>query len=176
MATSGAAPKRPSDVRTVAYYLATSVRGRDEEAPATSGLVRREADRAATLWAATNGASASLAQSAESMAPEVVAIEFSYFDGSQWLTEWDSNELKALPVAVQISIELANPTLAATTQSVATRTENQGALYHVLVHIPASKPAKAAADSSTSGSQQQTGQGSNTQSGGGAGGSASQQQ
>ncbi|MBN2292891.1 MAG: hypothetical protein JXM70_10730, partial [Pirellulales bacterium] len=38
--------------------------------------------------------------------PEVVGLEFRYFDGSGWTSQWDSIKRKSLPVAVEIRLEI----------------------------------------------------------------------
>jgi len=40
------------------------------------------------------------------LVPEVVAIEFRYFDGQAWSSQWDSRTRKTLPVAVEIAMEV----------------------------------------------------------------------
>jgi hypothetical protein len=103
----------PSDVKTVAYYLHDPENGlvagdfRDRAGNPQSGLVRRALDRAVTLCASQSNTSTTLQNTGEIIATEVVALQFEYFDGSQWLYEWDSDELGGLPVAVRITIALA---------------------------------------------------------------------
>lgn len=38
--------------------------------------------------------------------PEVAGLEFRYFDGSGWTSQWDSIQRKSLPVAVEIRLEI----------------------------------------------------------------------
>jgi hypothetical protein len=110
----------PSDVKTVAYYLnsgmldsAGAVAGVDPMASTGmsamtgtggSGLVRRALDRAVTAWASQSGSLDTQVTYGDLLAPEVNYLEFRYFDGTQWLTEWDSTTLGGLPVAVEITI------------------------------------------------------------------------
>ena len=106
----------PSDVKTVAYFVQNSnvvedeltdaIDLADEATSQTFGLVRRELDRAVTQWAYDNGNSQSISSAGDILAPEVEAIEFRYFDGTQWLLEWDSTEQESLPIAVEIVIAL----------------------------------------------------------------------
>ena len=107
----------PSAVKTVAYYLqypTTVVAAPTNSAPSSMqsnasgapGLVRREIDRAVTQWAADNGNLEALNQSGELLAPEVTHLEFRYFDGLQWLLEWDSELQGGLPMAVEIVIAI----------------------------------------------------------------------
>ncbi len=111
-ADSGTPP--PSDVRTVSYYLAGSA-GQSTIAAAAdttvtgTGLVRTELDRAMSQFATTQGDSSSVNNTAAVLAPEVLALEFQYFDGSTWNTSWDSTQNSGLPQAVKISIALSDP-------------------------------------------------------------------
>ncbi len=50
-----------------------------------------------------------LADSTILEAPEVENVLFEYFDGIDWLTEWDSSTLNAMPQAVRIELTLRNP-------------------------------------------------------------------
>lgn len=50
-----------------------------------------------------------LAESTSLEAPEVENVLFEYFDGIDWLTEWDSSTLNAMPQAVRIELTLRNP-------------------------------------------------------------------
>ncbi|MGB0740658.1 MAG: type II secretion system protein GspJ [Planctomycetaceae bacterium] len=42
------------------------------------------------------------------LAPEVTALQFRYFDGIDWMEEWDSTELNALPRAIEVVVRLRN--------------------------------------------------------------------
>lgn len=113
----GAITDVPSDLKTVAYF----VRG-DGAAPASNGfapagtltsldntrpgLFRRELDRAVTQYAMDRGQADQLNQQGELIAPEVVGLEFRYFDGTQWLNQWDSQQASGLPFAVEIVVAI----------------------------------------------------------------------
>ena len=47
-----------------------------------------------------------LAEAAEVIAPEVVSLQFRYFDGLTWQAEWDSAAMQRLPNAVEITLGL----------------------------------------------------------------------
>jgi hypothetical protein len=149
----------PSDVKTVAYYcvradsVASSGVVNRRTGRAESGLVRRVMDRAVTLYASQNGNLQGLEQVAEVVAPEVMSIEFQYFDGTEWLTEWDSEELQGLPVAVKITLLLAPSATALDADtgrvnrtSASTRIQTQQ-VYSLTVRLPTAKPA--ASDTTT---------------------------
>jgi hypothetical protein len=41
--------------------------------------------------------------------PEVVSVQFRYFDGAGWSSSWNSLQRNSLPVAVEVRIGLADP-------------------------------------------------------------------
>ena len=154
----------PSDVKTVTYYvqsdtasgmalagpqIATLAQLTDPDV--TPGLVRQEQDRAVMSWATTNGTAAMMTQSGDVLAPEVVSVEFQYFDGIEWRLEWDTETEQALPVAIQISLAMqsmeqteplaANPVSATAAQPLIDET---GLRYYTLVvQLPVGMPTEA---------------------------------
>ncbi|MEM9644227.1 MAG: prepilin-type cleavage/methylation domain-containing protein [Planctomycetota bacterium] len=109
----------PSDIKTVAYYVqqAGTVGGVNDEltsigegeTPAdalagSGGLVRRSLDRAATVYASTSGSIAQLNASGELLAPEVVGLQFEYWDGTLWQIQWSSDEMGELPLAIRVTV------------------------------------------------------------------------
>jgi prepilin-type N-terminal cleavage/methylation domain-containing protein len=143
----------PSDVKTVAYYCVGNgmVNSSGVVNPRTgkteTGLVRRVMDRAVTLYASDSGNLQGLQQAAEVIAPEVASVEFQYYDGTEWLTEWDSDEMCCLPTAVRITLLLAeraetdttNRASNATLPTLATASPDQ--IYSLIVRLPTAKPA-----------------------------------
>jgi|JI9StandDraft_1071089.scaffolds.fasta_scaffold02305_5 type II secretory pathway pseudopilin PulG len=126
-------PDVPSDIKSVLYYVQTSgnsmgiqdplqsgsltgiaVEPTAEEAiKAGGGLVRRQLDRAVTQWANDQGQSDRLMRTGELLASEVVSLEFNYYDGTQWLTQWDSSQ-QNLPLVVKIQLGMQDPGIAKT--------------------------------------------------------------
>lgn len=107
----------PGDMKTVTYYVqqptsmgvadsmtqfATS---NDPTAGYAAGLVRRQLDRGVTAYAEEMGDTQRLQQTGDLLAPEVVALEFAYFDGVEWLFEWDSST-QSLPWLVEITLAM----------------------------------------------------------------------
>ncbi len=45
----------------------------------------------------------------QDIVPEVIRLEFRYFDGSAWLSSWDSQAQRRLPVAIEMRFELKEP-------------------------------------------------------------------
>lgn len=110
----------PSDLKTVAYFVQPAgmiggiqdpLNSLDPDASTISagGLVRRSLDRAASVEAASTGGLTLLNQTGELLAPEITGIEFSYWDGLTWQLEWSSDEYGELPLAVQVSLYMADP-------------------------------------------------------------------
>ncbi len=143
----------PSDVKTVAYYYydpnssTSSGDFRDRAGNPQAGLVRRVLDRAVTLFATENSNLSSLQQQGEIIAPEVGGIEFQYFDGTEWLYEWDSEQQQGLPVAVRITLVMGDPRTAQTS-STSARAELSAAnqqvlpdqIYSLVVRLPTALP------------------------------------
>jgi hypothetical protein len=146
----------PSDIKTITYYVqsagvlggaidpldaavATSADGSAVTSP--GGLVRRILDRAVTGQAMNNGGTLALGQSGELLAPEVVSIEFSYWDGLIWQVSWDSDSMGELPLAIQVTIDVIAssdvPILAAdpaALEAMATRT------FMHTIRLPVARP------------------------------------
>jgi len=99
----------PSDVKTITYYVRpltqTLGQGTNEifqDESGAAGLVRRYLDRAVTNFAYVSGNIDGLIREEKLLAPEVIGIQFQYFDGQQWLPEWDTEIMQGLPVAVEV--------------------------------------------------------------------------
>jgi hypothetical protein len=148
----------PSDVKTVSYFVqspdqaltgggvAVSPTGQTQDADAMltgMGLMRRELDRAVTAYAMEQGDMTWLQQSGKVVAPEVVHIEFLYFDGLEWFTEWDSEALQSLPLAVDIRMmlrmnEQQTPDLLS--PQLQSSTIEDETFYRMVVHLPVADP------------------------------------
>jgi hypothetical protein len=120
--TTGAIGDMVSDIKTNGYFVQAprpdgvrdplstltqeqlSING-NATAPNNGGLVRRSVDRAVTQYAYEMGQTDQLSKSGQIVAPEVVGIEFQYFDGATWMSEWDSSQ-QGLPYVVKITIAL----------------------------------------------------------------------
>lgn len=164
----------PGDIKTVSYFVQSpSVIGVEDSMTAfndptqvtngmTSGLVRRGLDRAILALAEETGDSLRLSRTGDLIAPEVVSLEFAYFDGTQWLVEWDSST-QSLPWLVQITLGIQSATGEAKAEleagiSLNTLTYEQQAAYGVqvfelIVAIPGAqlKPAEVASEETDSG-------------------------
>jgi hypothetical protein len=105
-----------SDMKTVSYYMTgganmpLALTAQVAQGGPGKGLLRREVPRATNV-AANNNAGSSAANVAlpESLAPEVVGIEFQYSDGVTRYPSWDSRQHNSLPKLVWITVTfLAN--------------------------------------------------------------------
>jgi len=102
-----------SDLKAVAYYL-----GDGSGSLATmfglmtggnAGLTRMSADRLSLSLAGTNTDLVTAASKPELLAPEIDSMSFSYFDGAEWLSAWDSEVEGRLPNAIGVSITFRPP-------------------------------------------------------------------
>ncbi len=113
---------------------------------ANTGLARRVVDRSSIRFAQENGDALWLDQQAELFAPEVVSLEFAYFDGIEWLLEWDTELNQGLPQAVEILLVLRGdddrqPAMAPLQNANISydQTGNEH-LYRLVVHLPSAEP------------------------------------
>ncbi|HEV7281653.1 MAG TPA: hypothetical protein VGN57_15735 [Pirellulaceae bacterium] len=130
--------QQPSDVKTVTYFLVEAPANAEEEVGMTPryGLMRGEIGRAAASYAKEMGNVASDADDAESLCPEVEYLEFRYFDGMTWLSDWDTDLNKGLCRAVEVTIrmraEVDESGAPVSAQDEVDRT------YKLVVHLPLS--------------------------------------
>ena len=116
---------RTSEIKTVAYYVI-----QPQSDGTGGGLVCRELDRAVTSWAAKQGNIADLERDVTPFAPEVAAIQFRYFDGTEMADYWDMEERQGLPMAVEIVLQLRK-----------TKSEKVSPiLYRLVVHLIVATP------------------------------------
>ncbi|MDP1562571.1 MAG: type II secretion system protein GspJ [Pirellulaceae bacterium] len=132
----------PSEILNIQYMVGTvqednpsSNRNQAESGPRI-GLLRMEFDRAAKRFADQGGGPVS---GFEMMAEEVKGLAFRYFDGAQWSQQWDSNEMRTLPVAIEIILQV-DPRTAEVMQQQARTGDIDAAFamqeYRTVVHLP----------------------------------------
>ncbi len=148
-----------SAVKTVLYFLETREETRVLEADGSfkydGGLMRRELDRAATLWAEQQGMLTQMNQDLEPLAVEVSDLSFEYYDGLEFLDYWDTEEKTGLPKAVLISIAIKpveSDTEFATVWSSSasgSEAEEEPSVYRLLVTLPISEPYETQDDTAT---------------------------
>lgn len=142
----------PSDIKTVTYFLRSEESADAAATPLSAsapiestltgrgrGLMRREVDRAVTAWSETNGGEST--GESRLLAEEVVGLSFQYFDGVQWLTDWDSDQYGGLPLAVEILLVMSDaaPELADSPLSAETNADGNPPTersYRLVVRLP----------------------------------------
>lgn len=119
-ATSGEV-NPPADLKTVHYYvrsdggsLPATVQSTTSMPTATgseSGLIRQEIPRLVRAFAEQAGNTSSLETQDALIAPEVVKLQFRYYNGSELFETWEMKERKTLPVAIEVKIWLKSPSV-----------------------------------------------------------------
>ena len=144
----------PSDIKTIAYFVqAPDTLGGVEDTLETAtaelglesnlnsgGLVRRSLDRAATVEAANTGSIALLNQTGDLLAPEVIGIEFSYWDGVTWQLEWSSDSYEELPLAISVTLTLKPDQAADSDLASAALSPDSARVFTHIVRLPLAKP------------------------------------
>jgi hypothetical protein len=116
-AAAAAAVLPPCDLKTVRYFIRQGEQvdpGRTatispEQQQRAGGLVRQLIPRATRTFAERTGNSAMLESGQVLIAPEVVHLEFRYYDGRQVTDVWDMQEERSLPQCIEVRIWLALP-------------------------------------------------------------------
>lgn len=145
--TTGRVVSIPSEILNIQYMVGTveednnSGNATQPESGPRIGLLRMEFDRAAKRFADGGGGSVA---GFEMMADEVKTLGFRYFDGAQWYSDWDSNEKRTLPVAIEITLQV-DPRTADVVQQQARTGDIEAAFamqeYVVVVHLPVAESA-----------------------------------
>ncbi len=113
---------RVGDLAAVNYFLAVRGAGGLSGAVADStssgpisdaasrgsirGLARLESDQISLGFSEDAAQLESLASTARLIAPEVISLSFSYWDGFEWLDSWDSELEGRLPSAIEVTVGL----------------------------------------------------------------------
>lgn len=93
----------PTEIRNVNYKVGAVQGNQSGSQQVEVGLLRMEYDRAAKRFADEGGGTM---PSYEMLAQEVKRIRFRYYDGESWSEDWDTNETKTMPVAIEIRISV----------------------------------------------------------------------
>ena len=154
-----AAGDPPSDVKTVSYYISTTAAAAAPISGTTNivapmpngGLVRRQVDRSIVNYGTLYGGSTDAGTREQVLAPEATALEFRYYDGTEWLTSWSSSDRGAVPVAIEIMLTLraADAAPVGSTLLLASPGVPQEQTYRLMVHLPAGEPSTAGEASTT---------------------------
>ncbi len=112
---------RVPELRTISYEFRDSSSGNSAEGVARHGLARRELDFETPLEPAdlndeppddssSNGQNGRRAADDRWVfVPEVSSLRFRYFNGTRWSSSWNSLQRRALPAAVEVTLEMADP-------------------------------------------------------------------
>ncbi len=133
----------PSDVKSLAYFVSLSRGGIEEqlgfaESRAPGGLYRRELDRAVANFADEVELISTADKYSRLVAHEIAEISFQYFDGEDWLPQWDSAESGRFPSAVEITLVIDAERSAAGSQTYSYNGTNEDTteVYRYVVHLP----------------------------------------
>jgi hypothetical protein len=163
--SSVSAAARPTDARTVRYFIrqgnamdpsdiaATSLGGTAQQQ--AGGLVRQTIDQAVRTMAESGGSSDVLNTGQVLIAPEVVRLEFQYYDATQGeaVDTWSMQEQNAMPAAVEVRIWLADTAANGSTVSYSSSsTSSDGRMYSETVDLPLAAAMAATSSSSSSNS------------------------
>lgn len=100
----------PADLKRVAWMVmldgAPQANSLDPAADAMGGLYRREVDRAVSAFSREPDMPSSPDQYSRLLATEVISLQFRYFDGENWKTEWESASVGGYPLAVEVRLLL----------------------------------------------------------------------
>jgi prepilin-type N-terminal cleavage/methylation domain-containing protein len=154
----------PADLKTIHYFVRPGAAVEPGSAAATSlapqdqasagGLVRQETGRSMRVFAETQGGD-STDTGGVLIAPEVVQLQFRYFDGSQLTDEWDMRESSKLPTAIEVCVWLKSARAATNDPENTSENALQSAReYRQVVFLPMA--ALSAATAATSATQSST--------------------
>lgn len=119
------------------------------------GLIRQDIDRAQRLAAEELGDQTTLDSGQKLIAPEVVGMEFRYFDGTQVLETWDTKVNGGLPPAIEVRLWLADPNeihAAEATGAGILASRAAAREFRQTIFLPLAKPASTTTTDSTSSS------------------------
>ncbi len=177
LTADGTSVDRVSDMKTVTYYVVGlgGAVGGPSLGGTQAGLIRRELDRAVTAFAAETGSLYNIDLNLSPIAPEVVGIEFWYTDGSQWYEYWDSVERQGLPVAIEVTLYIAQPRdssggLFGLGRRSDLQVLDNARTYKTVVYIPSARPPKITTESESTEETSSSGSSSTTGSSGNPGG------
>jgi prepilin-type N-terminal cleavage/methylation domain-containing protein len=153
----------PSDIKTVSYFIQASGGGVTDpldivgqnsalsSGPAASqnmggGLVRRSLDRAVTTYAMSTGGMTNLSATGDLLATEVVGLEFRYWDGLMWQMFWDSDASGSLPLAIEATLTMVEPSVGDDSQTEAPTTRQ----FQQIIRLPMGRPVDTSVDAGMS--------------------------
>ena len=142
IASAASLMQSPSDVKSIAYFV-SNVQGGSEseiefETAAQGGLYRREVDRAVASYAGDTGMVSEPDSFSQLVAAEIAQITFRYFDGTDWLDDWDSAENGGFPPAIEIIVVIDPSRISKSNTTYSYNGFDQETMetYRTVVHLP----------------------------------------
>ncbi len=139
LATAGNQQTRTSDQTTISYFVSGMASGNLQQAVSGKGLARLEGDRLALSMADQQSNVATMAAQTEILAPEVSSLQFRYYDGFAWRSDWDSNVLGGLPKAIDVEMVL-QPLSGIAHSGLRGATSVGPTSYRLVIALPLGKP------------------------------------
>jgi type II secretory pathway pseudopilin PulG len=146
VASSQGMAQTPSDIKSIAYFVSLSDGGIQTEVQFSptvpGGLYRREIDRAVAAYMGDVGMPAEPDIYSQLVSSEIAQLNFRYFDGADWLTNWNSEEQGGFPLAIEITIVIDPARTSANNQTYSFTGYDQQTMeqYRQVVHLPVSEP------------------------------------
>lgn len=155
MISDGKLLDRPSDIKTVSYFVQAAGAGGNLDpleqlaassgltdaasatAPTSGGLVRRELDRAITSHASITGGLARLSSAGQIISPEVSAIQFEYYENGNWMMLYNSDSVGFLPPAIRVTLRIGGGSPSTAGDAANNQTGNT---YTHVIYLPMSHP------------------------------------
>lgn len=155
MISDGKLLDRPSDIKTVSYFVQAAGAGGNLDpleqlaassgltdaasatAPTSGGLVRRELDRAITSHASITGGLARLSSAGQIISPEVSAIQFEYYENGNWMMLYNSDSVGFLPPAIRVTLRIGGGSASTAGDTANNQTGNT---YTHVIYLPMSHP------------------------------------
>ena len=137
-----AASTLPSDIKSITYFFSEQPPQQQfsfgGEVGKNGGLYRRQIDRAVESFRSGDQDIEVILQPdeyCELVSPEISRLEFRYWDGEDWLSQWDSVEMMGFPSAVEIVV-LIDSERVATDLEKSDFDKLEVELIRTVVHLP----------------------------------------
>lgn len=130
-----------ADIKTVSYFISSnpplpnSAIEFEPRVSALGGLYRRQVDRAVAAYAGETAGAVAVDQFAKLLAPEIIELQFRYFDGSSWQTSWNSEESGGFPLAVEVTM-IFDPNRTVLDRQLSFNDLLELETYRMVVHLP----------------------------------------
>ena len=150
----------PSDIKTITYFFSDSRPvdqfAFDEDFGKNGGLYRRQVDRAVEAFRNGDQDIEIVLQPdeyCELISPEISELGFRFWDGQNWFSEWDSEQMMGFPIAVEIAIVI-DPERVSTDAELDELNELEIEIKRSVVHLPVAEIIEEEEETGDSGEQQ----------------------